>query len=350
MKDRRTYTKELSRERTDAYIKGDERVRRGIEGKSDPFDLAALEGWKAAGNMNAMRGPDSRFLKKQWIGGYLAAAVVIVGGAIAALLFIPGGEKRQAVPEKEIVLNVEHSDIVIEPEIRSMETLPVARQISPAAVKSDQKQLESLPASAPEVNVAEIPQVILPAREIDQQPKEQKASNQKAAKEVYYHDLKMIDYRSYRSKPVIPTEQIILTGTPANREININEEEPVSKMIDIPYADFLEKTAKFIGKGKWKEALQRLGKIVETYPDDVNGHFYAGLCYYNLQQYPAAQEHFSKCLQLPFSNFNEEATWYLALSLNANGEKAKARELCIIIRDSKGYYAKQAEKLLKDLK
>src|SRR3989338_1879474 len=91
-------------------------------------------------------------------------------------------------------------------------------------------------------------------------------------------------------------------------------------------------------------------QILETYPDDVNGHFYAGLCCYNLQQYEDAKQHFATCLQLSFSNFNEEASWYLAQSLLANGEKTDAKELFSVIRDQKGYYAKQAEKMLKGIK
>ena len=55
-------------------------------------------------------------------------------------------------------------------------------------------------------------------------------------------------------------------------------------------------------------------------------------------------------IQLEYSNFNEEAEWYLAESRLANGEKTAAKELFTKIKNQKGFYSKQAEKNLKNWK
>jgi tetratricopeptide (TPR) repeat protein len=86
--------------------------------------------------------------------------------------------------------------------------------------------------------------------------------------------------------------------------------------------------------------------ILETYSDDLNANFYAGLCYYNLKQFSEAGSSFEKCLNSKYTNFNEEAEWYLAKSLQANGKDSDAKEIFRKIADGNGYYAKQAEKLL----
>ena len=114
----------------------------------------------------------------------------------------------------------------------------------------------------------------------------------------------------------------------------------------MPYMDYLEKTIELFAKGQNKKALSRFAIILETYPDDLNANFYAGLCYYNLKEYTSASFSFSKCLDSKFLNFNEEAEWYMAKSFLAAGNVSEGKVILKKIKTDGGYYAKQAEKLL----
>jgi tetratricopeptide (TPR) repeat protein len=99
-------------------------------------------------------------------------------------------------------------------------------------------------------------------------------------------------------------------------------------------------------KGNNKKALARFQIILDTYPDDVNANFYAGLCYYNLKEFSSAISSFAKCNDTKFTNFNEEAEWYTAKSYLANGQKAEAKTLFTQIANSNGYYVSQAKKIV----
>jgi TolA-binding protein len=265
--------------------------------------------------------------------------------------FLMNSEKPAASESKKVRLSMEQSDAMISPSIDTLEELPASQQIRIASVKTTQQEIKSQSADVPLTSVDELPPAILEPLKAEPVVTEQKVSTQKNAKEIYLHDLKLIDYSAYRNKPAIEIERIILTGTTANYETSEQTDvEPSIKTVEIPYMDYIDKTMDYVNRGKWKQSLQRLQEVLSTYPDDVNGHFYAGLCCYNLQQYEDAKQHFATCLQLAYSNFNEEATWYLAQSFLANGEKTSARELLVSIRDQKGYYSKQAEKLLKGMK
>ncbi len=166
-------------------------------------------------------------------------------------------------------------------------------------------------------------------------------------KEIYLHDMKLLDYRAYRSKPAIETKQMILTGTPANiGETTTIEETTEWKNVDIPYIEYIDKTMEIFSKGNNKKALARFQIILDTYPDDVNANFYAGLCYYNLKEFSSAISSFATCNDTKFINFNEEAEWYTAKSYLANGQKAEAKTLFTQIANSNGYYASQAKKIV----
>jgi tetratricopeptide (TPR) repeat protein len=141
---------------------------------------------------------------------------------------------------------------------------------------------------------------------------------------------------------------MVLTGTPANvGETATTEEETQWKDVEVPYIDYLEKSMELFSKGQNKKALARFEVILDTYPDDLNANFYAGLCYYNLKEFSKAIASFTKCQDSKYSNFSEEAEWYMAKSYQAAGNDAQARDLFKRIAGSGGYYAKQAEKMLK---
>ncbi|TSJ39018.1 tetratricopeptide repeat protein [Fluviicola chungangensis] len=318
------------------------------------FDRDALEGWQQSNvPFSKMKQLDQKmnFPKVNFTPYILSLSVV----AILALTFFFLSRTAESSQTREPVLvKFENTDINIPEEIDTLEVIPQKDQITVSEIKTSQNEIKNLPADEKKEELTNIPfpeLVLEPLPPVIEQ-KPVTVSKQKVAKEIYLQDLKAIDYSQYRIKPTVQIEQIILTGIPADRENedDLVSEEPQVKLVNIPYMDYLEKSLSYTNRGKWKLALSRFNEIIKNYPDDVNARFYAGWCYYNLGQYNEACINFSACLQLEFSNFNDEAEWYLAESRLANGDKNSARELFVKIRNQKGFYSKQAEKVLKTWK
>lgn len=318
------------------------------------FDKDALEGWQQTDvPFSKMKQLDRKMkFPKSHFTPYIIGitAVVIIGSAF----FINSKTAGPETEKKPVLVKVENTDIIIPAEIDTLEAIPQKDQITVQEIKVSQKEIKNQPVEVKEEELIDIPfpQLALEPLPLKVEQKPVSLSKQKSAKEIYLQDLKAIDYSYYRSKPTVQIEQIILTGIPADQENkeDVVSEEPQMKLVQIPYMDYLEKSLNYTNRGKWKQALSRFNEIIKNYPDDVNARFYSGWCYYNLGQYNDACINFSACLQLEFSNFNDEAEWYLAESRLANGEKNAAKELFVKIKNQKGFYSKQAEKVLKNWK
>nr|WP_294861798.1 tetratricopeptide repeat protein [uncultured Fluviicola sp.] len=318
------------------------------------FDRDALEGWQDSNvSFSKMKQLDRkmnfpRINFTPYIIG-LSATVIIT----LAFILIPRGNNNEE-KAKPMLVKLENTDINIPEEIDTLIAIPQKDQITVGEIKTSQTEIKNLPLEDKKEENIEIPfpELVLEPLPPMIEQKPVTVSKQKIAKEIYLQDLKAIDYSQYRSKPTVQIEQIILTGIPANQKDkdDIVPEEPQMKLVNIPYMDYLDKSLNYTNRGKWKQALSRFNEIIKNYPDDVNARFYAGWCYYNLGQYNDACVSFSACLQLEFSNFNDEAEWYLAESRLANGDKSSAKELFVKIRNQKGFYSKQAEKVLKTWK
>lgn len=340
----------LSREEVETYrSSNDEKVKHAFEKRAQESDFEndALEGWGDKSlQLPDMSRLDKKFLSSNkwiyWTTGTLAIVVI-------SLLFIYSGNQQNSNVELSNnqlqIVSIEKTDLVLPDNIEQMNELPVKEQISVKTIKKDfsnQQKEEPFVKEEP-VKIDE-----LPLNKIEETNTEVKIVKESVlGKEIYLNDLKLLDYRAYRSKSKITTKQMILTGTPANiGEEVLTEEEPNWQDVDIPYMDYLEKTIELFAKGQNKKALSRFAIILETYPDDLNANFYAGLCYYNLKEYSSSSLSFSKCLDSKYLNFNEEAEWYMAKSLIAAGSVNEGKMILKKIKSEGGYYAKQAEKLL----
>ena len=318
------------------------------------FDRDALEGWKQSDvSFSKMKQLDRKmkFPKTNFIPYILGLSAVVI---LTLTFFLLSKTENSSKTEKPLLVKLENTDINIPEEIDTLEVIPQKDQITVSEIKTSQNEIKNLPPADKKEEIVDIPfpeLVLEPLPPVIEQ-KPVTVSKQKIAKEIYLQDLKAIDYSHYRSKPTVQIEQIILTGIPADQENkdDVVQEEPQMKIVNVPYMDYLDKSLNYTNRGKWKQALSRFNEIIKNYPDDVNARFYAGWCYYNLGQYNDACVNFSAYLQLEFSNFNDEAEWYLAESRLANGDKNSAKELFIKIRNQKGFYSKQAEKVLKNWK
>ncbi|MBI1836893.1 MAG: tetratricopeptide repeat protein [Flavobacteriia bacterium] len=344
----------LSREDISTYRETkSESSKHAIEAKSlhSDFDTDALEGWEAASvGIENMASLDKQFKPRSFNTLYSLSIITFV--CITFLVFYVKNEntislihKKQGFNPPKIALKIEETDILIPQQIEVLEEIPEHKQIKPQTISQDFEKKEDL---KKESYLKQNNDIIepLPKQKIESIPIVKEISKRTfKAKEIYLSDMKLVDYREYRSKPIIETKQLIITGTPANKEMESaqTDEEAEWKSIDIPYIEYLDKSIALFSKGNFKKALTRFEVILKTYPDDINANFYAGLCYYNLKDSDKAIQCFENCLKSEFSNFNEESEWYLAKSYFQMGNKEKAKQILESIKKKAGYYANQVE-------
>lgn len=318
----------------------------------DAFNADAMEGWEELGfDISSISKLDNKFLPKRppiWVRPMIFGSVILL--TVIVTVIVIETTDNTVVLEEPIAkitdqqeFKVEEADI-IPATIEVLEDAPVEKQIQVSTIKTDFQNKEQ---NTPTID---LPVAQLPLIELDlNKPKDLDIiKKHEFAKEIYLHDLKLIDYRNYRSKPEIKTKQMILSGLPANFEDTAKQElDPVWKDIEIPYIEYIDKSMRIFASGNFKRALSRYETILETYPFDVNAHFYSGICYFNLKEYTLAISHFDQCIDGPYSNFDEEALWMKALSYESSGESSKAKNLYKKIEESKGFYANQAKAKLK---
>ncbi len=348
----------LSREKIRQYHSTkDGKVKHEIEKETidNDFDADALEGWDVLSSEGySMRNLDKKFLPKNYFA--LWGIVVFIGLFITGIYLVY--QPSESSPEKQNSriyenhqIKVEKTDLVIPKNIEGLVELPKKEQIAAKTIIQDFNQQKSTQNKYSEqFKSIDIDPLPISKIEIKENTPAAIAKERFQGKEIYLHDMKLLDYRAYRSKPKIASKQMILTGTPAN----IGETSEITETsgwenIEIPYIDYLNKTMELFSKGNNKKALTRFQLILETYPDDVNANFYAGLCYFNLKEYLSAIHSLDKCRDSKFINFNEESEWYIVKSYLANNDKSTAIELLQNIINKNGYYSGQAKKLISSL-
>lgn len=349
----------LSRKDVDTYkVTTDEKIKHAIEEKAlaSDFESDALEGWEDISvGTEIMKSMDKKyttnFSMTKWIliGGSIILTVILLFTLIPQKKVNPTINPQNENTQEQI--SYEKTDLILPDAIEDMKELPVKQQISIITIRKDftfqqeQTDVETVKENNKlDIKVDEVSLKPIESVKLDKEV----TKKQNFAKEIYLEDLKLVDYRNYRTKPTIKTELLILDGTPASKENENSKEEEIEiwKTIDVPYIEYIDKTMTAFAKGNFKKALSRFEIILKTYPSDINASFYGGLCYFNLGEYDKAIETFEKCLNSEFNNFNEEAEWYLAKSYQANGNNAKAVILFNKIKDGGGYYSKQAGKIL----
>jgi len=344
--------KGLSRNDLHSYGKSnDQNLKNDIEQKamSSSFDQDALEGWSELSyDTSALQNLDKTYFQPSNLTWYLVGIATI--GIVVIIYLNPfatnnntTNSSNDSIDEiislnenQEIVL--EETDLIVPSKIENMHVVSEKKQIQPEKIKEEFSEILSFHTNDLEE---------LPAVELKDNDTRTILNNRKTAKEIYLYDLKLIDYRAYRSKPTVKTKQVILSGTPANMEIKNSDDVLVTwKITDIPYIDYIKKSVRIFGRENFKKALSRFEIILDSYPTDVNANFYSGLCLFNFGEYKNAIESFSKCIDSPFTNFDEESLWMIAMCHENDGNQTVSKKLFKQIADTKGYYASQAKGML----
>ena len=171
---------------------------------------------------------------------------------------------------------------------------------------------------------------------------------------VYSHKFLLVDYsKIYAEAPVI--SKIEFTGTSAdleNKDDKLHEGQTPNavKTVKIPYKDYLNETQEMFGRNDFKSALKRYKVIINSYPEDLNAHFYSGLCYYNIGKYSLAHKHFTLAQKHAYNTFKIDAQWYDAKTYYMEGKNESCKLVLQRIIENNDYYTSQAKELLKKLK
>lgn len=100
-------------------------------------------------------------------------------------------------------------------------------------------------------------------------------------------------------------------------------------------------------EGDYFSSLRSIDALEEkSAPSDVNIQFYRGLVFFELSRYTEAIAHFEKAERNIIPVFREEAMWYGALSMAANGDLASAKQRFQEIESAGGHYADRAQQRL----
>lgn len=344
-------SKHLHRKDIETYgATQDTALKNSIEQKaaSNSFDSDAFDGWEENDfNTDLMRNLDAKFTSKPKNNYLKSITLSILTVTIIVILFFYNLNNSINVSDNTAekikissTMMVDESEILLSQEIEGMQEAPIQKQIKPKKIKSDFAEMKTIEAEIQ--NEIEINK--LPINEIKPEKEKVLISSRKLAKEIYLNDLKLIDYNSYRTDPIVKTKQVFLTGTPANLESEESEEiEAAWRTVDIPYNDYIDKTLRILNSGNYKKALSRFETILKSYPEDINAFFYSGFCLFNLGEYNSAIVSFQKCMNGKFNNFDEEAEWMTAQAYLLSGNKTQANTVFKSIVSKNGFYAKQAK-------
>jgi tetratricopeptide (TPR) repeat protein len=305
-----------------------------------------------------MKGLDQKFIAPNYTPYYFLAASV---GLITVIGLIMMNSSGNQLPEKSDLLAmdngaqdsvqqtryIDEEDIILTPEISIMKDAPAADQVKIEELKNDFQEIKVI--NQPVLDQPTKIDLLEPVN-IDAPSEPELIQEKKLGKEIYLSGLKLIDYTEYRSKPEVETKQLKLTGLSANKEHESSEDlESEWTEVFIPYSEYIAKSMTLFSKRRFKKSLSRFETILESYSEDINGNFYAGLCLYNLGEYDKAISHFEKCKTGEFENFDEEADWLKAMSYLNKGNKSKAKSMFNSIKKDGGYYADQAQEQLNKL-
>jgi|GEM_PF-1980861 len=163
----------------------------------------------------------------------------------------------------------------------------------------------------------------------------------------FIFDLKVTNYDLYY-KDEIAVRDLPLTGTPAKYETedglgDSKEEKDDLPVRLVPADQFLREGLLAFRDGRYGRCIGKMETLLEHNPDDINALFYTAVSYVKLEMYSKAIPLLDKIIAAENNVFDEEAEWYKALALDANGDSDAAQSLFVKIRDNGGFYAKQAE-------
>jgi len=311
----------------------------------DDFERDSLDGWSENQvSIQQLKSLDGKIRFNFRFKLILSSIITTILSSIILLVVLYPKQSNEKKSEKDKKNIITSGTFIPKDSIKSFQELPQKLQIKPSRIKADFEEKE-LFISKESIETKEINRepIRLPVKNLEK-INNSVSKRENLAKETFLNDLKIIDYRFYRSRPIESVKNE-LGGTPADRELNINESDKNEKGIEFTYFSYLDKSLHYFSKTKFKTALNRFEVILETYPDDANALFYSAICLYNLNQLELCENRLLKLQYVRFTNFDQEQQWYLLLVYKSLGKKNSFDILKEKIILDNGYYSKSAKYL-----
>lgn len=102
--------------------------------------------------------------------------------------------------------------------------------------------------------------------------------------------------------------------------------------------------------GEYKESLSILDNLIQNNKDNYLALFYRGLNCLEVRDITNALISFEEIPETWNSPLEEHRNWYYAMALLMSGNTAKAKTMFLSISAAKGYYAENADRILKKLR
>ncbi|MBM3186331.1 MAG: tetratricopeptide repeat protein [Bacteroidetes bacterium] len=311
----------------------------------DDFDRESLDGWSENQvSIQQLKSLDYKIKFNFKFKLFLSITLLTITTLIILLVILNSNDsKKKKSLENEQTLIVKKTAISKD-SISFFKELPKKLQIKPSRIKADfEEKALFISNESDESKVINREPIHLPVKNPGK-INNSASKRENLAKETYLNELKVIDYRFYRTRPYEKVKNE-LSGTSADKETNTIEQNNSQNAIEYTYFSYLDKSLNYFSKNKFKTALNRFEVILETYPDDANALFYSAICLYNLNQFELCENRLSQLQNSRFTNFDQEQQWYLLLvykSLDKNNAFVNLKEKIIL---ENGFYSKSAKSL-----
>ncbi len=101
---------------------------------------------------------------------------------------------------------------------------------------------------------------------------------------------------------------------------------------------------------EYNEAIGLFQKALEINPKMIASNLYTGISYFEIQKYHEADQSLSKVIEQNDNLYIEQAEWYLGFCYLRLGEQEKAYEQFASLAGHRGFYQKEAKKILRRIK
>jgi tetratricopeptide (TPR) repeat protein len=100
----------------------------------------------------------------------------------------------------------------------------------------------------------------------------------------------------------------------------------------------------------YRNAALYFNKVIESNPKDMSATLLHGISNFEESKYREAKQSFGKVIDDNRNLYIDQAQWYLALCYLRTDEKERAVKLMEIIGNEGGFYARDAKKILRNMK
>jgi len=168
---------------------------------------------------------------------------------------------------------------------------------------------------------------------------------------LYIENYKVVNYTAMSTVNRALEFQSYSGGTPAKYESGekMDLDEPLQVTTYRAYEEVVENGILKFQAGRYRAALDKFKLIASQQPEDVNAHFYGGLCYYHLRKHNKSIQSLDLVLDSPVNTFHQEARWYRALALIEKGDKKAAIVALKEVIAEAAFYAERAQEKLTEI-